>query len=523
MNPLPTCPAELQPFLADLIDPDTSDVDYEKLEALLRVNADARAYYLHYMQLHAELQLLAESPLTSPLSAHPSAIDESDAAPSPRDSGWWLRLIHLTPSQIAVLMALLFISAGLAVLAVLKIPATRASRPADAAPAAQLVATHECVWAGDGLTPEVRRRYRVGELLELESGQAEFVFADGAELVLAGPARVRLGSAGSCTLELGQAMAEVPARASGFTIHTPTAAIVDLGTSFAVSVDTIGVTEVHVFQGSVAVQPGGDQDDEAGGAMRQLAAGAALQIDQSRTFRSIDCDPARFVRHTPNVAHLPAHQGGGLLCNDRKVLLGGNNRGVRRIGASSGAGVALASVLLFRLPDIEDAGDIESARLIFAYKSMDGAPDFAVDLYGLGYVPSAAVSPSWFYEGDEDAKSPADYGTGTNTEPVMRLAQDVITPQTRVGRVVTQNQELADFIASLYRDGAAAGDLAVFRLNANTPTQQTARMTGFNIVHGPAVVGHTQHYEIPVLTIFTSKPSFDRDEPVPLPTKDSNP
>ncbi len=192
MNPLPACPAELQPFLRDLIDPDTSDIDYDRLENLLRENADARAYYLHYIQLHAELQLLAESPLTSPLSAHPLAADDSIAAPSPADGSFWRRLLQLSPSQVAVLMALLFISAGLSVLAVVKIPATPAARPEDAAPAAQLVATHECVWSGDGQPPEVRRRFRVGELLELQSGQAEFVFVDGAELVLAGPARAAL-------------------------------------------------------------------------------------------------------------------------------------------------------------------------------------------------------------------------------------------------------------------------------------------------------------------------------------------
>ncbi len=334
---------------------------------------------------------------------------------------------------------------------------------------------------------------------------------------------LRFGSAGSCTLELGQVMAEVPARASGFTIHTPTAAVVDLGTNFAVSVDTTGVTEVHVFKGSVAVQPGGEEEDGAAGGMRQLAAGAALQIDQSYTFRTIDCDPARFVRRTPNVAHLLSHQGGGLLRSDGGVMLGGNTQGVRRIGASSEAGVSLASVLLFRLPKIDEPGNVESARLIFAFKSMDGDADFAVDLYGLGYVPSAAVAPSWFYEGKEDGKSPADYGTGTSTESVALLAPDVITRKTSPGRVVTQNQQMTDFIASLYRDGAAAGDLVVFRLNATVPTQQTARMTGFNVVHAPAVAGHTQSYEVPVLTIFTRKPSFDGDDPMRLPAKESNP
>jgi hypothetical protein len=376
-----------------------------------------------------------------------------------------------------------------------------------------LTATHECVWSNEGPSRDARQQFRVGDLLELESGQAELEFADGAEVVLAGPARVRIDSAGSCTLELGEAMAELPARAGGFTVHTPTAAIVDLGTSFAVAVDAAGVTEVHVFKGQVAVQPAGDDDEGDAGQMRRLSAGAALQIDDSRMFREIDCEPARFVRRTPNVAHLSAHQGGGLLRSDGGVMLGGSNDGVRRIGASSEANVSLVSVLLFRLPKLDDPSDIDAARLVFAYKSKDGDPDFAVDLYGLGHVPAAAVEPAWFFEGSVDLSSRAGYKTGSAPRQVQRISADVIGPQTRPGRVIVQSPELAEFISSLFRDGAEAGDLAVFRLNATAPTQQIPRITGYNVVHAPAIVGKTQPYEVPTLTIFTGKQAAENFNP----------
>ena len=44
-------------------------------------------------------------------------------------------------------------------------------------------------------------------------------------------------------------------RTAGFTVNTPSARVVDLGTEFAVAVEKTGQSEIHVFVGSVTVQP----------------------------------------------------------------------------------------------------------------------------------------------------------------------------------------------------------------------------------------------------------------------------
>ena len=56
-------------------------------------------------------------------------------------------------------------------------------------------------------------------------------------------------------LKRGKLTAKVAGRAKGFTVETPSATLVDLGTEFAADVDRDGNGEVHVFRGEVIVQP----------------------------------------------------------------------------------------------------------------------------------------------------------------------------------------------------------------------------------------------------------------------------
>ena len=66
-----------------------------------------------------------------------------------------------------------------------------------------------------------------------------------------GPVSWQLASQQRLQLDSGQLVAHVPARAIGFTVATPTAEVVDLGTEFGVHVDAQGQTNVQVFEGAV--------------------------------------------------------------------------------------------------------------------------------------------------------------------------------------------------------------------------------------------------------------------------------
>ena len=95
-----------------------------------------------------------------------------------------------------------------------------------------------------------------GQKLRLSRGLAEIAFGSGvAKVVLAAPACLEILAEQDGFLHAGSLTANVPHEAAGFTIRTPTARVVDLGTEFGVAVEKSGRSEVHVFVGSVTVEP----------------------------------------------------------------------------------------------------------------------------------------------------------------------------------------------------------------------------------------------------------------------------
>jgi hypothetical protein len=69
------------------------------------------------------------------------------------------------------------------------------------------------------------------------------------------------------------------------------------------------------------------------------------------------------------------------------------------------------------------------------------------------------------------------------------------------GRVVIENNQLREFLRSLYADGAQAGDLVVFRLNADASTRKLPRSMGYDVVHAPVPSQGTTHSDLPTLRL----------------------
>ncbi len=102
---------------------------------------------------------------------------------------------------------------------------------------------------------------RSGKTLQLDRGLAEVEFERGARVILQGPAGLELLSGTSARLLHGTLTARVPDQARGFTVLSPHGKVVDLGTEFGLSVDSVGATTVRVFAGKVEAFPvtaGGD-------------------------------------------------------------------------------------------------------------------------------------------------------------------------------------------------------------------------------------------------------------------------
>ncbi len=117
---------------------------------------------------------------------------------------------------------------------------------------ATLVSSEDAAWVSD-LPTSVGSELPAGEL-RLISGIAMLRFDSGATMILEAPARLELQTDMRAFLHDGAAILEVPDSAIGFVVATPSGEATDLGTSFAVSVDSANATsEFEVIKGSISV------------------------------------------------------------------------------------------------------------------------------------------------------------------------------------------------------------------------------------------------------------------------------
>jgi hypothetical protein len=100
--------------------------------------------------------------------------------------------------------------------------------------------------------------YEIGEAVEpgsvsISRGLLRLDFSNGARVTLEGPAEMEVFNESRIVLRRGLVTATIPESAVGFVVDTISAHVVDLGTSFGVSVEDDGQTEVCVFDGEVEV------------------------------------------------------------------------------------------------------------------------------------------------------------------------------------------------------------------------------------------------------------------------------
>ena len=100
------------------------------------------------------------------------------------------------------------------------------------------------------------------EIIRLFAGSVELTFDSGAVVTVDGPIEFRPLSTGQLELRRGRLLANVPQKAIGFTVSTPTSKIVDLGTEFEVAVNEAGESDVQVLKGEVEVAPLTNEGDE---------------------------------------------------------------------------------------------------------------------------------------------------------------------------------------------------------------------------------------------------------------------
>ena len=156
-------------------------------------------------------------------------------------------------------------------------------------------------WADPKQPAELNSPLRPGTM-KLVAGIAEITFDGGAKTIIEAPVEIKLQNVSRAYLQSGKMSAIVPLEARGFTVNTPSASIVDLGTEFGVHVKKGGSSVIHVFKGQVSLMAGefGRMVDNLGKKVAQIVkAGQAKHVLAGR-IQDIQFGQTAFERNMPS-------------------------------------------------------------------------------------------------------------------------------------------------------------------------------------------------------------------------------
>ncbi len=248
-----TSDGNLEALLNRLVDGIASEADEQQLGELLRSSPEARRAYREFMSLDSALHWDYVAVLSPPI-----------ACESPLNSSTTVSLSALRFGRIVAFGVGTIVAGIVAVIW----HATIVDRPPN-----EIIALHQPQSATNApktdsiaalLVDQVGAEFAVGRSpdgvrivpgeYELLKGIIHLRFAQGADVVLASPARMHVRDAQHTRLVYGNVRVTAPPAARGFTIATDAADYVDLGTEFGLRVDPrSGASDLVVFDGQVNI------------------------------------------------------------------------------------------------------------------------------------------------------------------------------------------------------------------------------------------------------------------------------
>ncbi|QNN21667.1 hypothetical protein HED60_05085 [Planctomycetales bacterium ZRK34] len=258
------------------LDGDIAEAELESLQQMLMSDAEAKARFWEAVRLHGAMRELCLT--RQGMDAMRSQMQM--AMPAQRSSRWRIGAAMAAAAAIVLAVGVMFYT--------LNGPPSGPQVVSSTAPAAVAMLTDQnsAVWA-DRQSPATGQSLNPGRL-KLTSGTAQLMFADGAVVTLYGPAELKLDQTNLATLTAGTLTAWVPEQAHGFTVQTPRATIVDLGTEFGLRIAPDGTGQVHVFDGQVRVTL-----NEVGHSplTQILLAGQSAALASTQTHTLVDLGP----------------------------------------------------------------------------------------------------------------------------------------------------------------------------------------------------------------------------------------
>jgi Concanavalin A-like lectin/glucanases superfamily/FecR protein len=288
MSTLPRDHAELDKILGAFREGLATPEQMARLDSLLLSDPEARDYYLEYIEIYSTLRHYQGSSSQGERIGR-EAIDREKAPKRfafPRVDLRWL-------AAAAALLAAVWFGSYLAQPRGVPGLANQEKTPSTTPDGmvAVLSRSVDAVWGPMSLPTEAGSALTKGRL-NLKSGLVQVEFYRGAILVLEGPADLELLGTERALCRQGKVRVRVTGQSGKFSIETPNAEVVDLGTEFGVRVDETGGTHVRVFEGKVEVV--GNRVGRPSEAGQLLTTGQTIHLDQSGALRKGEFSPEPF-------------------------------------------------------------------------------------------------------------------------------------------------------------------------------------------------------------------------------------
>jgi hypothetical protein len=272
---------ELRRLLSARCDGWIDDDDMSRLESALQESREARQAYFQFMTVHAGVQ--AEIAARNYLETVPPALGESPTrqeAPDTESAGSGNRWLRRQP--------LWALAAGVAAAAALLVWTSRTA-PSDGpngnALAHIIDESPQSSWSLDHDSRPPDNAIRSGDLIRVSRGVVKLKFVRGSVLTLHGPALFEVISDMKGRALLGKLTAKIAEGSEGYSVVTPRATVIDLGTELGIEVDDAGATDIVVFEGAVDLSYNPQQGTSS--RQRRLTTGEAMHLDAWGTISRI--------------------------------------------------------------------------------------------------------------------------------------------------------------------------------------------------------------------------------------------
>lgn len=232
---------DLPHLVSMFFDDHLSDADCNKLQLRLQTDPSARRFYTQYAVMQSHITLHFNHGLDS----------ETSVKSKPLYSKKCFRVLETTTYFSIIGIAILICICAFGLIQFAQPEVQDDSELFQYPYIARIERSEDVKWQ-DEIARPVKTFLRDKELLSMLEGEVEVHLKSGTTLIFHGPSNFRIEE-DNISLSLGKLIADVTKKAIGFSVETPSGKVVDLGTTFSVTVTPEKKTEVQVFRGKVNI------------------------------------------------------------------------------------------------------------------------------------------------------------------------------------------------------------------------------------------------------------------------------